>query len=109
MRTGRTRAQTVAMPPLPHADGEAAEVAAGRRPSVASEITPAALAAEAGAIGRQALAVGEVAAVAGVGAAAVAASAVVGSAVAVVSGGESGDTFLHTRPLLIRRKLSGPR
>src|SRR5271165_3427208 len=108
MRAGRTQAQIVATPPLPHVDGEAAEAVAGRRPSVASEITPAALAVEAGAIGRRALAVGEVAAVAEVGAGAVAASAAVSSAVgggavaasAVVSavvgsvaGGKAGDTL----------------
>ena len=86
----------VATPPLPHADGETAEAVAGRRPSVALEITPAALAVAAGAIGRQARAVGEVAAVAEVGAAAVAASAVVGSAV-VVAGGEVQRDFLHMR------------
>src|SRR5271166_2023971 len=92
MRTGRTQAQIVATPPLPHVDGEAAEAVAGRRPSVASEITPAALAVGAGAIGRRALAVGEV--VAEVGAGAVAASAAVVSAVVgSVAGGKAGDTL----------------
>ena len=97
MRTGRTPALIVATPPLPHADGEAAEAVAGRRPSAALEITPAALAVEAGAIGRLVLAAGEVAAVAEVGVAAVAASAAVGSAVGAAED-RSGQIF-RTRNL----------
>ena|SRR5271165_1218411 len=91
MRIGRTQAQIVAAPPLPHADGEAAEAVEGPQRSVALEITPAALAGEAGANGPQARAVGEVAAVVEVGVVAGAASGAVGSA--VVAGGELAEAF----------------
>ena len=72
-------------------------MAGGRRLSADLVTAPAALAVEAGAIGRPVLAAGQVAAVAEVGAAAVAALAVVGSAaegsgVVAVSEGECGES-----------------
>src|SRR5271157_3429931 len=91
MRTGRTPAPIVALPPIPRADGDRVEAVAARRPSAALAITDR-VAAEAGEIARPALAAGEAAVAAEAGAVAVAASAAVAS-VAAVAGGNSGACF----------------
>src|SRR5271157_784563 len=102
MRTGRTPAPIVALPPIPRADGDRVEAVAARRPSAALAITDR-VAAEAGEIARPALAAGEAAVAAEAGAVAVAASAAVAS-VAAVAGGNSRARFGYL--LMYSRKLS---